>query len=334
MDNQNESLVFAKSLDDKLGDFRVDHETNQGSVLDVITAVTDMNPRNAPKAYSRLDPELQSKCQQLRINGKGRPTYVADAKTLIQIIWELPGKAARAFRRQCANYICRVLGGDPTLVEEMELRARHTPQEQKEFFMQGVQVPDIDRLKEEEQRLLVKRKIESDIEEQRAKTRKIEAETLELTAKSKEAELRALTAVVDLINRDGDERDSIFTRDLLKRFATERFSASPPLLTNGDSHSEHYEISIPLVAQKFGLKYKPQDASAIGKQMKQLFVKRHDKEPPKRQTYFQGRPIAENAYWSDDEDLLRASIVMHAINPDPDDVIWAHKLYRETMEDE
>jgi hypothetical protein len=40
----------------------------------------------------------------------------------------LPGKAARAFRRESARTVCRVLGGDPSLVQEIE-RRHHTLQE-------------------------------------------------------------------------------------------------------------------------------------------------------------------------------------------------------------
>jgi hypothetical protein len=122
---------------------RVDEDTKQGSVLDVARIVTGLPSNDARKYAIAAAKELGIAFPQLRINGKGRETPVADAKTLIQIVWELPGKAARAFRRQCANYICRVLGGDPSLVTEMELRAKHTPGAQKDFFMQNTEVPDI-----------------------------------------------------------------------------------------------------------------------------------------------------------------------------------------------
>ena len=46
-----------------------------------------------------LSRELIENIDQLRINGKGRETPVADAPTCIEIIWALPGKAAKEFRR-------------------------------------------------------------------------------------------------------------------------------------------------------------------------------------------------------------------------------------------
>jgi hypothetical protein len=89
-------------------------------------------------------------CGIVKINGKGRETPVADAKTLIQIIWALGGKKAREFRIKCAEYICRVLGGDPSLVREMEIRAEHTSQEQRDFFMQGIETPALDPMRDPE----------------------------------------------------------------------------------------------------------------------------------------------------------------------------------------
>jgi hypothetical protein len=47
---------------------------------------------------------------------------VADARTLIEIVWDLPGRAATEFRRKSATTVCRVLGGDVSLVEEIEAR--------------------------------------------------------------------------------------------------------------------------------------------------------------------------------------------------------------------
>ena len=100
---------------------RIDKATLQASVLDVIRLITGQNAKGASKIIERL--VKLSKCRQLRINGKGKLTPVCDASTMVDIIWELPGKAAKVFRRQCAHYIVRILGGDASLVEEMRNRA-------------------------------------------------------------------------------------------------------------------------------------------------------------------------------------------------------------------
>jgi hypothetical protein len=113
-------------MDNITASIRVDVVSKQGSVLDVINL---MNPNRdkstASKAISALkqfDEELLNRIHKLRIIGKGKPTPVADARTLVEIVWLLPGTAARAFRRKSANTVCRVLGGDMQSAREIEAR--------------------------------------------------------------------------------------------------------------------------------------------------------------------------------------------------------------------
>ena len=115
---------------------------------------------------SNLPQELIQNLDQLRINGKGRETWVADAPTCVEVIWELPGKAAKAFRRQSAHYICRILGGDRTLIEEIETRFERTNEEQKQFMIANVERPILpDRTETEELRVRTRKLEDLDIAE-------------------------------------------------------------------------------------------------------------------------------------------------------------------------
>jgi hypothetical protein len=91
------------SVDPRFAAIRVDEESKQGSVIDVILIICDCDQAYASRILSRMDEEFMTKCHKLRINGKGRLTPVADAKTLIQIVWALPGKKARSFRVECVE---------------------------------------------------------------------------------------------------------------------------------------------------------------------------------------------------------------------------------------
>ncbi|CAN0532144.1 unnamed protein product, partial [Ectocarpus sp. 8 AP-2014] len=106
---------------------RVDHTTKMGSVMDTIRFVLGCSSGAANTYLSRLiqaDHELTTRLTtrigRLKINGKGNETPVADAKTLIEIVWLLPGKKAHTFRRQSSEKVCRLLGGDLSLVAEIE----------------------------------------------------------------------------------------------------------------------------------------------------------------------------------------------------------------------
>ena len=95
---------------------RVDTATQKGSVIDVIRLVQQCNASDASTYLKRLineqGTELGTRCPSLRINGRGQVTPCADARTLVEIVWALPSKAAREFRRRSAQTVCRVLGGD------------------------------------------------------------------------------------------------------------------------------------------------------------------------------------------------------------------------------
>ena len=130
----------------QLAKIRVDHASKRASVYDAIRAIVGCDAKHCPMYYSRLPKENTTNCSILKINGKGRATPVADARTLIKIVWALGGKKARAFRVRCADYICRILGGDPALVREMEVRVEGTPREQRDFFMQNVETPAVEEI--------------------------------------------------------------------------------------------------------------------------------------------------------------------------------------------
>ena len=122
---------------------RVDQATQKGSVYDVISVVTQKGNTHVTQTFSRVTkshPELNTKWVKLRINGKGRETPVADAATLVEIAWLCPGKAAVQFRRKGAESVCRMLGGDLTLVDEIQRRhAQVAGTAEQEFLLADTQ---------------------------------------------------------------------------------------------------------------------------------------------------------------------------------------------------
>ncbi|CAM9577117.1 unnamed protein product, partial [Ectocarpus sp. 6 AP-2014] len=105
---------------------RVDKDTRKGSAIDTVRMVLRGDSSAANTSLKRLiqahPSGLGAQCSRLRINDKGNVTPVADAKTLIEIVWLLPGKKAREFRRQSSEKVCRLLGGDLSIVSEIEAR--------------------------------------------------------------------------------------------------------------------------------------------------------------------------------------------------------------------
>ncbi len=126
---------------------RVDQATQKGSVYDVIHVVSGRPANYASQAFSRLEkahPELTPKWCRLKIDGKGHVTPVADAATLVEVAWLLPGKAAEAFKRKGAESVCRILGGDMSLVDEIQRRhAQVAGTAEEEFLLAETQVAAI-----------------------------------------------------------------------------------------------------------------------------------------------------------------------------------------------
>ncbi|CAM9208873.1 unnamed protein product [Ectocarpus sp. 8 AP-2014] len=126
------------------GSVRIDDGLGKASVIDTVRLVSPTaSPAYAAQMFTRiLEKErddggktcvrdridaqtptpIADRVDYIRINGRGKVTPVSDAKTIVEIIWLLPSGAAKEFRRQSAETICRVLGGDISLCGEIEQR--------------------------------------------------------------------------------------------------------------------------------------------------------------------------------------------------------------------
>ena len=94
----NSNMDVIQSMKDST--IRADKKTQKGSAIDTIRMVLGCDSSNANTSLGRLvlaHPELGARCTRLKVNNKGHPTPVADAKTLIEIVWLLPGKKESIF---------------------------------------------------------------------------------------------------------------------------------------------------------------------------------------------------------------------------------------------
>jgi hypothetical protein len=211
----------------------------------------------------------------------------------------------------------------------MEIRARNTSEEQRKFFMTNTHVPDIELLREDERRVLAKRRAEAELLRMEADVKKIEADAFRANAETQQLYIENFRQVENVMSAMGmDERDKILLRDASKRLLS---TGGSPLLEL-DAKRSRMEISIPMIAQKHSLKYEDGKSENIGKLMKKLYMARHDEQPVKRQVDYHGRPILENAYWSDDEDLMVAAITRYAMNATDEQSTDADNLIESLVE--
>ncbi|ACH46886.1 unknown [Feldmannia species virus] len=308
---------------------RIDNATQKGSVIDVIRMVLRCDASSANTAFRRLkDDMLKSRaefgaaCSHLRINGKGRLTPVANAKTLVEIIFSLPGKLAREFRRKSASQICRLLGGDPTLVFEIEQRRAELESTPKgrvtQAFLLGESRHDTDddftgmpvgfRYLEESQR----RAVAGEVVALALKRQRIEdmiGSYASLRSLGVELDPRTMVEIRDNVSLLTKRKLSIEERE---DSTTRLVDPKTPTHVLGREERGN-ESGIVVVASKMGVRVPPSMSGPIGKLMKILYKKKYDlpndwNDFVKRQTLYLGRPVMENCYYERDEDIITEAI--------------------------
>jgi len=97
------------------------------SVYDIMCAICHYDSRHVQTYYSRLcahHPDVRTNCVAIKFSGQGqRATPCTDAKGLVMIMNLLSGANAAQFRLKAADVMVRYLGGDQTLISEIQRNA-------------------------------------------------------------------------------------------------------------------------------------------------------------------------------------------------------------------
>jgi hypothetical protein len=314
--------------------------------------IPGIESRHAGQVFTRLCtsyPEMVTDSDLIKINGVGHETPVADAKTLVEIVWLCPSRAAREFRRKSAQTICRVLGGDLTIINEIEQRHNQLNGSEEGRAVQNFLLPESREQTQQIQQIPMELKIAS--EEQKhdyvqhwlnEKKRKFELESQDMQMNidkkrmenelyQKEKQLSFIDRGYQLLERiNPDQRDRIVHSDLVRNFIQNSINtqantlviANPipdddPSIPTHDSrcHPIHrgQEISLHTVASEMGIRIKYGNEGKIGKAMKRLYSERYGIEAscniPKRNVPFNGQVFPANTYWSRDSDLMKNAII-------------------------
>ena len=94
------------------------------SVIDLAAAITQKDANQAAEqvAYvkKKRHPEVTEFFGDFKFRGQGQKrTDVADLRGAVELTFLLPGRHAARVRRQAAELLCRYLGGDLALVDEV-----------------------------------------------------------------------------------------------------------------------------------------------------------------------------------------------------------------------
>ncbi len=106
---------------------KTDETPPRVSVIDVISAITGKDARHSAEQLRRLldlYPDVDSNCVHVKfLDARGRRgqrgTPALCVRGIVELIMLLQGRQAAQVRRQAAELLCRYLGGDLALVDEV-----------------------------------------------------------------------------------------------------------------------------------------------------------------------------------------------------------------------
>ena len=277
-----------------LARIRYDTDSQRGSVLDVVQLVTGCAQANASRDLQRIlevHPDLRPKMKDLKFNGRGqRPTPVAPLPVLIEIAWLCPGRHAQAFRRTGARTLCRALGGDLSLIDEIKARKAKVPFE----IAPGVSTavangqalqPVVSALDVDERRMRLK--------------------AMELQCGRDAIELADM--LKDRARHEADGRQQIFLEDTAKNLLRTYVPGAMIKSTEDDGLNDPVTLSD--VAGNLGFNNLSRaQLQALGKEVARLYREEHDEGPPKHAQFVDGAVRKVCSYFEKDRPLIEEAI--------------------------
>ena len=327
-------MSFMQLADDQiLGRIRFDADTQRGSVLDVVQLVTGCDQRNASTVFHRVlsaYPDIRTHCVDVKFAGvKQKPTKAAHVGTLIEIAFILPGKHATQFRRDGIVVLCRALGGDLSLVEE--IRQRHAAvagTEEQAAFLAGTGVsvaeangqalvpappPEVAALDLEERRARVQI-MTAEAARMVAETERMVAETEAMRRAGGHETLALARAYREEAARETDVRQRLFLEDSAKNIVRTFTPGAGPVgvlaLPGPDGTDPNRPVSLSGVAADIGyFNTSRAELQAIGRAAAQMFREAHDGEgPPKHTQFVDGAARQVSSYFERDRPLLERAV--------------------------
>ena len=307
------------------------------ALVDVGVILTGKSARHVARDIQVImdkHPELAQKVGQVSFGGRGgnRESLVPnDLAALIEIIFLLPGRAAAQVRQSAAQIFVRHLGGDLSLIREVE-RMNHVqtflrenaPEHPLRAFGEAVEASESPELK--------RKREETEMAELDVRLKKIAAEERCLLWQEKEAEARVAIALEDKKSaearvaaaleeqqRANEARRISNLREwiqlsgsdgVVQMAAADRVAANDMLRTmalrgSGAEAGLGAAICIESFLREKGVKDVPRKRTDFGKAVLKVWRERHPAhDPPKKQVFVNGQEILANSYWEEHRDII------------------------------
>ena len=155
-------------------------------------------------------PDVSGKLRYFKFPGQGqRLTPVAPVPVLVEIAWLLPGKQAAEFRRQGARTLCRALGGDLSLVEEIKARHAEVANTHEQAAFLGGTGVSVAEANCQALAIVPSKGLALDEEERCAKLQKLDLDNLRTA-------LELSASIYEVAGRETDDRQRVWLHDQSK----------------------------------------------------------------------------------------------------------------------
>jgi hypothetical protein len=241
---------------------------------------------------------VSQKVGNFKFPGRGqRPTPVAFIKDLIEIAWLCPGKQAKEFRRTGAVTLCRALGGDLSLVDEIRVRHGEVSADDRDALLAGTGISAAEANGQAMQAIHP--------EEHRALKLHNDERALAIFERAGTTMKMLREWAID----ETDARHRLFLEDT----AMNMFMRYAALVTESGNGAAGAEPRMPLtisgVAADLGFRrLDGGQLAAVGKTAASLYRALHGQGPPKHLQYVDGAPRNVNSYTTEDRDLLEEAV--------------------------
>jgi len=301
---------------------RYDPDSKMGSVLDVIALITGTDQKTASTTFKRIVetyPNVSAGCGIHQFSGRGqRATPVAHLSTLLEIAWLCPGKHAMEFRRTGAVTMCRALGGDLSLVEQ--IKERHSEiagTEEQAAFLEGTGV-SVDKANGQalsRREMAEVLKLEAEAMKMQAEAMKMQAEARAMQLANHENAKKASQSMAEMAASETDVRHRLYLQDASKNIVMQSVSYitgsdQNAIQTANENANLHKPINISDVAADLGFRRLDHSKlGAIGKVMARLYRERYNEEPAKHLQYVLGAGRMICSYVAKDRDLMEQAVL-------------------------
>lgn len=279
---------------------RFDPLTKKGSVYDVIQLVTGCGKKDITHVFQSIHssfPDVLVWTQKFKFPGQGqRLTPVAYLKDLIEIAWLCPGRNAKEFRRTGAVTMCRALGGDLSLVEEIKARHGEVSETEQSALLAGTGVS----VAEANGQALVSKEESAGERAERVKRMRVETD---------EMAMRVYNQLKSFAISHDDERDRLFFKDAARNYARTNFGAHLELEPEHNTlNTQNKQITISETARGMGVRLSRGDEARVGRAAAAAYREKHGKNPPKHERFVDGAVRNVNLYFAEDREVLERAV--------------------------